>query len=159
MMQQIANFIVDHDPMMVIRRTHDTVRYIRWEWNKEHADPIDEEELRLFLCDEHYGDLTDEQRAFARQGRDKMRSVYAELCVRLLQSEIMLERGMVPDSGIYRSVFCPEGGDTPGYLTGRDDRKSDRFASDERKAGERTGVVNAPVHPTNARSAGIFKGL
>ena len=34
MMQQIANFIVDHDPMMVIRRTHDTVRYIRWAWNK-----------------------------------------------------------------------------------------------------------------------------
>ena len=62
MMQQIANFIVDHDPMMVIRRTHDTVRYIRWEWNKEHADPIDEEELRLFLCDEHYGNLTDEQK-------------------------------------------------------------------------------------------------
>ena len=26
-------------------------------------------------------------------------------------------------------------------------------------AGERTGVVNTPVHPTNARSAGIFKGL
>ena len=154
MMQQIANFIVDHDPMMVLRRTHDTVRYIQWAWNKDHVDSIDEEELRLFLCDEHYGDLTDEQRAFARQGRDKMRSVYAELCVRLLQSEIMLERGMVPDSGIYRSVFCPEGGDTPW-----DDRKSDRFASDERKAGERTGVVNAPVHPTNARSAGIFKGL
>ena len=64
----------------------------------------------------HYGDLTDEQRAFARQGRDKMRSVYAELCVRLLQSEIMLERGMVPDSGIYRSVFCPEGGDTSWIL-------------------------------------------
>ena len=101
MMQQIANFIVDHDPMMILRRTHDTVRYIRWAWNKDHADPIDEDKLRLFLCDEHRGDLTDEQRAFARQGRDKMRSVYAELCVRLLQSEIMLERGMVPDSGIY----------------------------------------------------------
>ena len=27
------------------------------------------------------------------------------------------------------------------------------------KQGERTGVVNAPVHPTNARSAGISKGL
>ena len=82
MMQQLANFIVDHDPMMVLRRTHDTVRYIRWAWNKDHAHPIDEEELRLFLCDEHYGDLTDEQRAVARQGRDEMRSVYAELCVR-----------------------------------------------------------------------------
>ena len=41
MMQQLANFIVDHDPMMVLRRTHDTVRYIRWEWNKDHAEPID----------------------------------------------------------------------------------------------------------------------
>jgi hypothetical protein len=46
-----------------------------------------------------------------------------------------------------------------GCLTVQDDRKSDRFAADERKAGERTGVVNAPVRPTNARSAGIFKGL
>ena len=111
MMQQIANFIVDHDPMMVIRRTHDTVRYIWGVLNKELAHPIDEEELRLFLCDEHYGDLTDEQRAVARQGRDEMRSVYAELCVRLLQHEIMLERGMVPDVSTYRSVFCTEGGD------------------------------------------------
>ena len=68
MMQQLANFIVDHDPLMVLRRTHDTVRYIRWVWNKDHADPIDEEELRLFLCDEHYGDLTDEQKTVARRG-------------------------------------------------------------------------------------------
>ena len=98
MMQQIANFIVDHDPMMVLRRTHDTVLYTRWVWNKDHAEPIDAEELRLFLCDEHRGNLTDEQKAFARRCQDKMRSVYAEMCLRLLQSEIMLEHGMVPDS-------------------------------------------------------------
>ncbi len=116
MMQQLANFIVDHDPMMVLQRTHDTVRYIRWAWNKDHADLIDEDGLRLFLCDEHRGDLTEEQKGFARRCRDKMRSVYAELCVRLLQSEIMLEQGMVPDSGTYRSVFCTEGGDAPWML-------------------------------------------
>ena len=109
MMQQIANFIVDHDPMMVLQRTHDTVRYIRWAWNKDHADLIDEDGLRLFLCDEHYGDLTDEQRAVARRCR-------AEMCVRLLQHEIMLERGMVPDVSTYRSVFCTEGGDAPWML-------------------------------------------
>ena len=45
--------------MMVLQRTHNTVRYIRWAWNKDHADPIDEDGLRLFLCDEHHGDLTD----------------------------------------------------------------------------------------------------
>ena len=43
-------------------------------------------------------------------------SVHAELCVRLLQSEIMLEQGMVPDISTYRSVFCPEGGDAPWML-------------------------------------------
>ena len=116
MMQQLANFIVDHDPMMVLRRTHDTVCYIRWAWNKDHAHPIDEEELRLFLCDQHYGDLTDEQRAVARRCRDEMRSVYAELCVRLLQSEIMMECGMVPDSSTYCNVFCPEGDDAPWMI-------------------------------------------
>ena len=62
MMQQLANHIVDHDPMIVLRRTNDTMRYIRWAWNKDHADPIDEEELRLFLCDERRGNLTDEQK-------------------------------------------------------------------------------------------------
>ena len=113
MMQQIANFIVDHDPMMVIRRTHDTVRYIRWEWNKEHADLIDEEDLRLFLCDEHRGDLTEEQKVFARRCRDEMRSVYEEMCLRSLQCAIMLERGMVLDMKTYRGIFFPQGGDAP----------------------------------------------
>ena len=116
MMQQIAKFIVDHDPMMVLRRTHDTVRCIRWEWDKDHADPIDEEELRLFLCDERYGDLTDEQKTVARRCRDEMRNVYAEMCLRLLQGEIMLECGMMTDVSTYRSVFCSEGGDAPWMI-------------------------------------------
>ena len=121
MMQQLANFIVDHDPMMVLRRTHDTVRYIRWAWNKDHAHPIDEEELRLFLCDEHYGDLTDEQRAVARRCRDEMRDVYADMCVRLLQSEIMLERGMVQMSVPTAACSARKEVMRHGCLTKRDD--------------------------------------
>lgn len=115
-MQQLANFIVDHDPMMVLRRTHDTVRYIRWAWNKDRADHIDAEELRLFLCDERRSNLTDEQRAFARQGRDKMRSVYSTAVLRMLLCNEMMCRGMVPNISTYRSVFCPEGGDAPWML-------------------------------------------
>lgn len=116
MMQQLANFIVDHDPMMVLRRTHDTVRYIRWAWNKDHADLIDEDGLRLFLCDEHRGDLTEEQKVFARRCLDEMRNIYEEMCLRSLQCAIMLEWGMAPDSSTYRSVFYPEGGDAPWML-------------------------------------------
>ena len=96
MMQQLANFIVDHDPMMVLQRTHDTVRYIRWAWNKDHADPIDEDGLRR--C------------------RDEMRSVYSTAVLRMLLCNEMMCRGMVPDSSTYRSVFCTEGGDAPWML-------------------------------------------
>lgn len=110
-MQQIINLIVDHDPMTVLRRTTDTVRYIQWAWQKSHADSIDEEELRLFLCDERRGDLTDEQKAVARQCRDEMRGVYEEMYLRSLQCVIMLERGIVSDMKIYRSIFFPQGGD------------------------------------------------
>ena len=79
--------------------------------------PSTKTELRLFLCDEHYGDLTDEQKSRSpARCRDEMRSVYEEMCVRLLQHEIMLERGMVPDVSTYRSVFCTEGGDAPWML-------------------------------------------
>ena len=46
-----------------------------------------------------------------------------------------------------------------GCFIGRDDCLLGRLAVDEKKAGERTGVVNDPVHPTNAHSVGIFKGL
>ena len=112
-MQQIANFIVDHGPMMVPQRTHETVCYIRWAWNKDHADPIDEDGLRLFLCDEHRGDLTEEQKTIARRCRDEMRSVYEEMCLRSLQCAIMLERGMVPYMKIYRGIFFLKGGDAP----------------------------------------------
>ena len=158
-MQQIANFIVDHDPMMILRRTHDTVRYIRWAWNKDHADPIDEDELRLFLCDEHRGDLTDEQKTLAadaatRCGASMRKCAFAPYNVRSCWSRAWC-RTSVPTA----ACSTRKGVMRRGCLTGRDDRKSDRFAADERKAGERTGVVNAPVRPTNARSAGIFKGL
>lgn len=155
MMQQIANFIVDHDPMMVIRRTHDTVRYIRWAWNKDHVEPINEEELRLFLCDEHYGNLTDEQKSVARRCRDEMRSC---VCA-CRKAKSCWSRAWCRTSVPTAACSARKEVMRRGCLTGRDNRKSDRFAVDERKAGERTGVVNAPVHPTNARSAGIFKGL
>lgn len=62
MILSIANLIADNDAIVVAQRTQDTVRYIQSEWNKSHAEPIDEGELRLFLCDERYGDLTEDKR-------------------------------------------------------------------------------------------------
>lgn len=116
MIISLANLIVDHDPMTVARRTQDTMRYIQAEWNKSHAEPIDAAELHKFLCDERYGDLTEEQKEFVRVRRDEMRSAYAGMVCQLLLCEEMLRRNMVPDFQTYRSVFCPEEGDAPWTL-------------------------------------------
>ena len=96
--------------MTVALRTQDTMRYVQAVWDKSHEEPIDAAELHKFLCDEHYGDLTEEQKEFVRLHRDKMRSAYAGMVCRLLLCEEMMRRKMVPDFQTYRSVFCPEGG-------------------------------------------------
>ena len=110
MIISLANLIVDHDPMTVAQRTQDTMRYVQSEWDKSHAEPIAVAELHKFLCDERYGDLTEEQKEFVRLHRDKMRSAYAGMVCQLLLCEEMLRRNMVPDFQTYYSVFCPEGG-------------------------------------------------
>ena len=113
MIISLANLIVDHDAATVAQRTQDTMRYVQAEWNKSHAEPIDTAGLHKFLCDERYGDLTEEQKEFVRLHRDKMRSAYAGMVCQLLLCEEMMRRDMVADFQAYRSVFCPEGGDVP----------------------------------------------
>ena len=110
MIISLANLIVDHDATTVAMRTQDTMRYVQNEWDKSHAEPIAVAELHKFLCDERYGDLTEEQKEFVRLHRDKMRNAYAGMVCQLLLCEEMLRRNMVPDFQTYYSVFCPEGG-------------------------------------------------
>ena len=75
--------------------------------------PIDEDELLLFLCDEHHGNLNEEQRSLARRCRDEMRTAYSAAVFRLMLYEEMLNRGMAADIQTCRSIFSPEGGDAP----------------------------------------------
>lgn len=109
MIQEYANRLVDYDPMTVARRTLDTRRYIHMIWNQSHAEPIDDAQLNLFLCDEHYGNLTEEQKAVARQGRDEIRDVYGAALFRMMLCEEMKRREMVTDFKTFCSVFYPEG--------------------------------------------------
>ena len=116
MIISLANLIVDHDAAAVAMRTQDTMRYVQNEWDKSHAEPIDAAELHKFLCDEHYGDLTEEQKVFVRLYRDEIRRAYGAMVCRLLLCEEMLRRSMVADFESYRRVFRPEGGDAPWTL-------------------------------------------
>ena len=113
MIEHLANHIVDYDPMATVWRTHDTVRYIQAEWSKSNDEPIDESKLLLFLCDEHRGDLTEEQKSLACRCRDEMHTAYGAALFRLMLCEEMLCRGMAADFQTCRSIFFPEEGDAP----------------------------------------------
>ena len=113
MIELLADHIVEHNPMATVWRTRDTVRYIQTEWSKSNDEPIDEDELLLFLCDEHRGSLTEEQKSLTRRCRDEMRTAYGAVVFKLMLYEEMLCRGMAADIQTCRSIFFPEEGDAP----------------------------------------------
>ncbi len=108
MIRELAMHIVDYDPMAVARRSVDTRRYTQLVWSWSHAELIDEEQLCLFLTDERYGDLTEEQKSVARTCRDQMRAIYGAVILRLLQFDEMMRRGMIPDFRTFHDVFSPK---------------------------------------------------
>ena len=93
------------DALMPARRFTDTRRYAVNKWNAVHTEPIDEEQVTLFLTDEHYGKLTEEQRGFVRSCRDEMNSVYREVQFRILQYQEMLRYGMVDDLASFCRIY------------------------------------------------------
>ena len=108
MIHKLAMNLVDYDPTAVARRGLDTRRYTQQVWHRSHQEPIDEDQLCLFLTDEHYGDLTEEQKSVARTCRDHMRAVYGDVIFRLLQFDEMMRLGMIPDFCTFREMLSPQ---------------------------------------------------
>ena len=128
MIDKLAMNLVDYDPMAVARRGIDTRRYTQQVWHRSHQEPIDEDQLCLFLTDEHYGDLTEEQKSVARTCRDHMRAVYGDVIFRLLQFDEMMRHGMISDFRTFREMLSPqssgEGNDAPSIYPRVDERIS-----------------------------------
>ena len=79
MLMQMIDCMIEQDPFLSARRTIDMRRYIVNRWNRTHEDPIDEDGVALFLCDENRGNLTDEQRNFARECREEIKACYLRI--------------------------------------------------------------------------------
>lgn len=73
MLMELIDELIERDPIWLSWRTQDTQNYIVNCWNWTHRTPIDNEAVHLFLCDERYGNLTDEQRSFAKERKAVLR--------------------------------------------------------------------------------------
>ena len=76
MLMRILNSLIEHTPVLAARRTVKTKWYIINRYNESHNDTMDESAVMLFLCDEQRGNLTEEQRAFAKEKKQKCTAVF-----------------------------------------------------------------------------------
>ena len=55
------------NPLRIAERTRLTMSLATALWNAQHNEPLNQNTLHLFLCDETRGDLTEEQKCFVRK--------------------------------------------------------------------------------------------
>ena len=118
MLKSLMEKLIRRDLMLSAMRTVDTRRYIVSSWNCTHSEPIDENAVALFLCDENQGGLTDEQRTFARERWEEVSACYERVVFRILLWGEMTRLGVVSGLEEYCRVFLPQ----DGYLWQREDR-------------------------------------
>lgn len=109
MWESIMDEIISQEPTLSVQRTLDAKHYILNRWNKTHDTPMDESAVMLFLCDEQSGDLTNEQRAFAKDGRATIYSKYRSAVFRLFLYREMLQSHQI--SGLedfFRVLSTPD---------------------------------------------------
>ena len=108
MLMQLIDCMIEQDPSLSARRTIDMRRYIVNRWNRTHEDPIDEDAAALFLCDESRGNLTDEQKIFARECREEIKACYRNVVFQMFQCGEMVRRHLVSGPEEYCRIFLPQ---------------------------------------------------
>ena len=108
MLMQMIDCMIEQDPSLSARRTIDMRRYIVNRWSRTHEDPIDEDAVALFLCDENRGSLTDEQRAFAKERCAEFEFCNQITVYRLLQCGEMMRQHLVSGPAEYFRIFQPQ---------------------------------------------------
>ena len=104
MLMQMIDCLIEQDPSLSARRTIDMRRYIVNRWNRTHEEPIDEDAVALFLCDENRGTLTDEQRIFARECREEINGLLSKCGV----PDVSVRRDDAPASGVRPGGILPD---------------------------------------------------
>lgn len=108
MLMQMIDCVIEQDPSLAARRTIDMRRYIVNRWSRTHEDPIDEDAVALFLCDESRGNLTDEQRIFAKECREEIEACYRNAVFQMFQCGEMMCRHLVSGPEEYCRIFLPQ---------------------------------------------------
>ena len=181
---RILNSLIEHTPVLAARRTVKTKWYIINRYNESHNDTMDESAVMLFLCDEQRGNLTEEQRTFAKEKKAEVHSSFSLSVFELILYQVMYSLHLVSGPEDFAAVFsksksgetsrqippcnglwgavCPPWGQgrvpAPPRVFGANlGRIFGGESANEKKAGRKDRRRSAACPPTNARSAGISR--
>ena len=114
MLMQMLNSLIEHTPVLAARRTVKTKWYIINRYNESHDDTMDENAVMLFLCDEQRGDLTEEQRAFAKEKKAEVHSSFSLSVYELILYQVMHSLHLVSGPEDFAAVFSKHKDGEPG---------------------------------------------
>lgn len=94
---ELMDEVLEHDPNLSLERFLFARRYIQTQWRALHGTPMPEDALTLFLADPSRGDLTEEQKSFARSSYEAVSGCYRRAAWDLVLYDRMLREGVVHD--------------------------------------------------------------
>lgn len=108
MLMQELGCMIREDLNLSVMVAADKRQYIVSKWNARHAEPIDENAMTLFLCDKNCGNLTDEQRAFAKERCAELEYCNQVTAFRLFQCGEMARQHLASGPAEYFWIFLPQ---------------------------------------------------
>ena len=105
-MQNLLENYFLQNPLRIAEHTRLTMSLATALWNADHNTPLNQDALHLFLCDETRGDLTEEQKCFARKCRTEVDRMYLRmLCKQEQENGAMCRPALPARSRCVRSFF------------------------------------------------------
>ena len=95
-MQNLLDNYFLQNPLRITERTRLITSLATALWNAQNDEPLNQDTLHLFLCDETRGDLTEEQKCFVRKCRAEVDLMYLRMLCKQEQERVAMCRPALP---------------------------------------------------------------
>ena len=95
-MQNLLDNYFLQNPLRIAERTRLITSLATALWNAQNEEPLNQDTLHLFLCDETRGDLTEEQKCFVRKCRAEVDLMYLRMLCKQEQESVAMCRPALP---------------------------------------------------------------
>ena len=95
-MQNLLDNYFLQNPLRIAERTRLITSLATALWNAQNEEPLNQDTLHLFLCDESHGDLTKEQKCFVWKCKEHVDRKYLRMLCKQEQESVAMCRPALP---------------------------------------------------------------